>query len=224
MRMRYWPVGWMKPRALMKQINKLGMWTGESGREGLTKLSLPFLVLNLKKKHDIIDIELPNIYLKKKMLLSVCRYRGADSRKAPLIRLICWGSKGGRREEGGIYWSREAPQLLLWMGRGLSLAAAPVDNIYHLQLYGYFAYGDEGSKRWKHDQVQTRTEFLWLNTVRERAGSEDGRWVRRPGSLGLLIWQWFGNALGSLQETLLLQYWLQSVLCLTDSSARRITN
>ena len=29
----------MKPRALMKQINKLGMWTGESGREGLTKLS-----------------------------------------------------------------------------------------------------------------------------------------------------------------------------------------
>ena len=48
--MSYWPVWWMKPRALMKQINKLGMWTGESGREGLTKLSLPFLVLNLKKK------------------------------------------------------------------------------------------------------------------------------------------------------------------------------
>ena len=23
----------------MKQINKLGMWSGESGREGLTKLS-----------------------------------------------------------------------------------------------------------------------------------------------------------------------------------------
>ena len=170
MLMRYWPVGWMKPRALMKQINKLGMWSGESGREGLTKLSC-FYYWIWKKHHDITDIEVPNIYLKKKMLLSVCRYRGADSRKAPLIRLICWGSKGGRRAKGGIYWSREAPQLLLWMGRGLSTAAAPVDNIYNLQLYGSYAIGDTGSKRWKHDQVQTRTEFLWLKTVRDRAGS-----------------------------------------------------
>ena len=87
----------------MKQINKLGMWTGESGREGLTKLSPVSSIESEKKHHDIIDIEVPNIYLKRKMLLSVCRYRGADSRKAPLIRLICWGSKGGRRAEGGIY-------------------------------------------------------------------------------------------------------------------------
>ena len=149
MLMRYRPVGWMKPRALMNQINKLGMWTGESGREGLAKHS-PISSVESEKKHldsDILNIEVSNIYLKKKMLLSVCCYRGADSRKAPLIRLICWGSKGGRRAEGGIYWSREAPQLLLRMGRGLSTAAAPVDNIYNLQLYGSYAIGDTGWKR-----------------------------------------------------------------------------
>ena len=47
------------------------------------------------------------------------------------------------------------------------------------------------------------------------------RWQVRPTSWESgtvqFIWRWSGNALGSFQETLLLQYWIQSFLCLTDS-------
>ena len=138
-------------------------------------------------------------------------------------------SAGGQREGGGQKEGFIDPEKLLnccsgWAGAclwpPLQLTIYTILNCMDLLQ---MVTQDRNVKTWSSSD-QNRifvTEYC-------EGESRFRRWQVSPTSWASgtvqLSWQWSGNALGSFQETLLLQYWLQSVLCLTDSSARRITN
>ena len=223
--MSYWPVWWMKPRALMNQINELGMWSGESGREGLTKFSPISSIESEETSWCTQHRGAKHISEKENAAfsMSLSRRRQQESSTHQAYLLGVKGREEGRRRD--LLIQRSSSTVALdgpgpVFGRRSSWQYIPSSTVWIFCLW------------WR----RIKTLETWSSSDQNRifvtenceGESRFRRWQVSPTSWESgtiqLIWQLFGNALGSFQETLLLQYWLQSVLCLTDSSARRITN
>ena len=136
MLMRYWPVGWMKPRALMKQINKLGMWTGESGREGLTKF-YPISSIDSEKNIMIYSTSRCQTYIwKRKFCFQYVVIEAQTAGKLHSSGL----SAGGQREGGGKKEGFIDPEKLLNCCSGW--AGACLWPPLQLTIYTIFNYTD----------------------------------------------------------------------------------